>query len=158
MRYEVIREPEALVQAERLAKDDPGGVRLVFAAVDRLGDDPGPTEHSGSPDLLRIHVGAYRVAYEISDRRVGVTVIRGACADRSARPAAGSVAAVRTEGRARFATSVRHAPGGAATGGLAQWRGGIVAGLSCGHSSNILTWPPARHALARAAVFQFPGD
>jgi mRNA interferase RelE/StbE len=40
--YEVVWEPEALVQAERLAKDDPDGVRQVFTAVDRLTDDLRP--------------------------------------------------------------------------------------------------------------------
>ncbi|MFG3201994.1 type II toxin-antitoxin system RelE/ParE family toxin [Streptomyces sp. NPDC048192] len=75
MRYEVIWEPEALVQAERFAKDDPHGVRLVFAAVDRLGDDPRPDGAFGSADLLRIHVGAYRVVYEVGDRGIRVFVI-----------------------------------------------------------------------------------
>ena len=75
MSYEVIWEPEALAQAERLAKDDPGGVRQVFAAVDRLADDPRPEGAFGSADLLRIRVGAYRVMYEISDNQVRVSVI-----------------------------------------------------------------------------------
>ncbi|MFD5318671.1 type II toxin-antitoxin system RelE/ParE family toxin [Streptomyces sp. NPDC127098] len=75
MTYQVIWEPEALVQAERFAKSDPQGVRLLFAAVDRLSNDPRPKESFGSADLLRIHVGRYRVLYEISDRRVRVTVI-----------------------------------------------------------------------------------
>ncbi|MEU1628288.1 hypothetical protein ABZ746_23750 [Streptomyces sp. NPDC020096] len=39
MSYEVIWEPEALAQAERLAKEDPDGVRQVFTTVDRLADD-----------------------------------------------------------------------------------------------------------------------
>jgi mRNA interferase RelE/StbE len=73
--YEVIWEPEALSQAERWAKTDPQGVRHVFAAVDRLADNPRPREAFGSADLLRIHVGAYRVLYEIGDRQVRVSVI-----------------------------------------------------------------------------------
>ncbi|MFD1832877.1 type II toxin-antitoxin system RelE/ParE family toxin [Streptomyces desertarenae] len=75
MSYEVVWEPEALLQAERLAKDDPDGVRQVFAAVDRLADDPRPQGAFGSSDVLRIHVGAYRVLYEISDQQVRVSVI-----------------------------------------------------------------------------------
>ncbi|CAL9333036.1 type II toxin-antitoxin system RelE family toxin [Streptomyces radiopugnans] len=75
MRYEVVWEPEALVQAERLAKDDPDGVRQVFTAVDHLADNPRPQGAFGSSDVLRIHVGAYRVMYEISDRQVRVHVI-----------------------------------------------------------------------------------
>jgi mRNA interferase RelE/StbE len=73
--YEVIWEPEALAQAERFAKRDPSGVRQVFAAVDRLADDPRPKGAFGSADLLRVHVGTYRVLYEISDRKVRVSVI-----------------------------------------------------------------------------------
>lgn len=42
MTYQVIWEPKALANAERFAKDDPDGVRQVFASVDRLANDPGP--------------------------------------------------------------------------------------------------------------------
>ncbi|MER5883679.1 type II toxin-antitoxin system RelE/ParE family toxin [Streptomyces sp. NPDC001941] len=75
MRYEVIWEPEALAQAERLAADDPEGVRLVFSAVDRLGGNPRPEGAFGSTDAVRVHVGPYRVQYEINDRHVRVSVI-----------------------------------------------------------------------------------
>ncbi|MER5913038.1 type II toxin-antitoxin system RelE/ParE family toxin [Streptomyces sp. NPDC001982] len=70
MSHEVIWEPEALAQAERFAKDDPDGVRQVFTAV-----DPRPDGAFGSADLLRIHVGRYRVMYEISDQQIRVSVI-----------------------------------------------------------------------------------
>jgi len=73
--YEVIWEPEALAQAERFAKDDPDGVRQVFTSVDCLADEPRPKGAFGSTDVLRIHVGAYRVMYEISDQQVRVSVI-----------------------------------------------------------------------------------
>ncbi|HET6636596.1 MAG TPA: type II toxin-antitoxin system RelE/ParE family toxin [Streptomyces sp.] len=75
MTYEVIWEPEALTQAERLAKRDPDGVRQVFTTVDRLSRNPRPRGAFGSSDMLRIHVGAYRVLYEINDRQVRVSVI-----------------------------------------------------------------------------------
>ncbi|PJE97606.1 plasmid stabilization protein [Streptomyces carminius] len=75
MRYEVVWEPEALAQAERFAKDDPQGVRQVFTAIDLLADDPRPRGAFGSTDMLRIHVGAYRVLYGISDQQVRVGVI-----------------------------------------------------------------------------------
>jgi mRNA interferase RelE/StbE len=73
--YEVIWEPEALAQAERFAKEDPHGVRQVFTAVDHLATDPRPEGAFGSTDVLRIHVGIYRVRYEISDRQVHISVI-----------------------------------------------------------------------------------
>jgi mRNA interferase RelE/StbE len=73
--YEIIWEPEALAQAERLAKDDPDGVRQVFTAVDHLADNPRPDGASGSADILRIHIGRYRVMYEISDSQVRISVI-----------------------------------------------------------------------------------
>jgi mRNA interferase RelE/StbE len=73
--YEAIWEPEALAQAERFAKDDPDGVRQVFTAVDRLADEPRPEGAFGSTDVLRMHVGIYRVMYEISDHRVRISVI-----------------------------------------------------------------------------------
>ncbi|MEU6708647.1 type II toxin-antitoxin system RelE family toxin [Streptomyces wuyuanensis] len=75
MSYEIIWEPEALAQAERFAKDDPTGVRQVFTAVDSLADNPRPDGAFGSADLLRIHIGPYRVLYEISDQQVRVSVI-----------------------------------------------------------------------------------
>lgn len=75
MSYEVIWEPEALAQAERFAKDDPAGVRQVFTAVDRLAENPRPDGAFGSADLLRIHIGAYRVMYEINDQQIRVSVI-----------------------------------------------------------------------------------
>ncbi|MFI2290131.1 hypothetical protein [Streptomyces niveus] len=46
MTYQVIWEPKALANAERFAKDDPDGVRQVFASVDRLANDPRPKVRS----------------------------------------------------------------------------------------------------------------
>ncbi|MFI6689856.1 type II toxin-antitoxin system RelE/ParE family toxin [Streptomyces sp. NPDC050485] len=75
MSYEVTWEPEALAQAEKFAKDHPNGVRQVFTAVDRLADDPRPDGAFGSADILRIHVGIYRVLYEINDQQIRVSII-----------------------------------------------------------------------------------
>ncbi|MGW0536559.1 type II toxin-antitoxin system RelE family toxin [Streptomyces sp. NPDC003032] len=75
MSYEVIWEPEALAQAEQFAKDDPEGIRQVFATVDRLTADPRPKGAFGSADVLRVHVGGYRVMYEINDQQIRVSVI-----------------------------------------------------------------------------------
>jgi mRNA interferase RelE/StbE len=73
--HQVIWEPEALARAERFAKTDPDGVRLVFAAIDRLADDPRPQGAFGSSCLLRVHVGRYRVMYEIDDGKLRVSVL-----------------------------------------------------------------------------------
>ncbi|MFE3687619.1 type II toxin-antitoxin system RelE/ParE family toxin [Streptomyces sp. NPDC059095] len=75
MSYEVIWEPEALAQAEQFAKDDPAGVRQVLTAVDHLAVEPRPEGAFGSSDVLRIHVGVYRVLYEISDQQIRVSII-----------------------------------------------------------------------------------
>ncbi|MFI8294192.1 type II toxin-antitoxin system RelE/ParE family toxin [Streptomyces sp. NPDC085614] len=75
MSHEAIWEPEALAQAERFAKDDPTGVRQVFTAVDRLVEEPRPDGAFGSTDLLRIHVGRYRVMYEINDQETRISII-----------------------------------------------------------------------------------
>ncbi|MFI0939865.1 type II toxin-antitoxin system RelE/ParE family toxin [Streptomyces sp. NPDC021020] len=75
MSYEIIWEPEALAQAERYAKEDPDGVRQVFTAVDHLAEDPRPEGASGGTDVLRIHVGIYRVMYEVSDSQIRISVI-----------------------------------------------------------------------------------
>ncbi len=47
----------------------------MFSAVDRLAGDLRPEGAFGSADLLRIHVGRYRVLYEINDQQVRVPVI-----------------------------------------------------------------------------------
>lgn len=83
MRYQVIWEPEALAQAERFAKDDPDGLRQVFTAVDRLADDPRPEGAFGSPHLLRVHIGVYRVGTRSATGRSGsASSTSAACADR----------------------------------------------------------------------------
>lgn len=48
---------------------------VVFAAVDRLGEEPRPEGAFGGTDVLRIHVGVYRVMYEITDQQVRVSVV-----------------------------------------------------------------------------------
>ncbi len=55
MSYEVIWRLGATDAAIRYLKDDPDGLRQVFAAVDLLVDDPRPTGSAayGSPDLRR---------------------------------------------------------------------------------------------------------
>ncbi|WP_327686558.1 type II toxin-antitoxin system RelE family toxin [Streptomyces sp. NBC_00467] len=62
-------------RAEQFAKEDPAAVRQVFTAVDRLADNPRPDGAFGSSDLLRIHIGVYRVLYETNDQQIRVSVI-----------------------------------------------------------------------------------
>jgi mRNA interferase RelE/StbE len=50
-------------------------VRQVFTAVDHLALNPRPEGTFGSADLLRIHIGVYRLLYEISDQQIRVSVI-----------------------------------------------------------------------------------
>lgn len=50
-------------------------------AVDLLADRPRPEGSApyGSPDLRRMHVGFYRVVYEITEATVTVVVIHVGC-------------------------------------------------------------------------------
>ena len=54
--------------------DDPGGIREVLDAIDRLADDPRPPGSFpyGSPDLRRLRIGRYRVLYEITEEAVTI--------------------------------------------------------------------------------------
>ena len=67
----------ALSQAARFLPGDPEGLSEVFAAIDRLVDDPRPADAFayGSPDLLRLRVGRYRVLYEIKGEEISITHI-----------------------------------------------------------------------------------
>ncbi|MFF1713932.1 type II toxin-antitoxin system RelE/ParE family toxin [Streptomyces sp. NPDC058268] len=62
----------ALNAAARFLKDDPDGLRQVLEATDLLADDPRPegSVEYGSPDLRRMHVGRYRIMYEITEATV----------------------------------------------------------------------------------------
>ncbi|WP_028810841.1 type II toxin-antitoxin system RelE family toxin [Streptomyces flavidovirens] len=77
MSYEIIWRLGATDAATRYLKDDPDGLRQVFAAVDLLVDDPRPTGSTayGSPDLRRMHVGRYRILYEITESTVTIVVM-----------------------------------------------------------------------------------
>ncbi|MFF4217887.1 MULTISPECIES: type II toxin-antitoxin system RelE family toxin [Streptomyces] len=67
----------ALDVAARFLKDDPEGLRQVFTATDLLADNPRPVGsfEYGSPDLRRMHVGRYRVMYEIHGGSVTIAVV-----------------------------------------------------------------------------------
>jgi len=67
----------AIDQAARFLKDDPDGLRQLMDAVDLLAENPLPEGATpyGSPTLRRMHVGRYRVLYEIEDAHVTIIVI-----------------------------------------------------------------------------------
>ncbi len=77
MSYEIIWDEPAIDAAARFLKDDPDGLRQLFTALDLLAEKPRPagTAEYGSADLRRLHVGRYRVLYEISDAKVTIVVI-----------------------------------------------------------------------------------
>ncbi|KAA0927029.1 type II toxin-antitoxin system RelE family toxin [Streptomyces apricus] len=67
----------AIDAAARFLKDDTEGLRQPMDAVDLLADQPRPEGSTayGSPDLRRMHVGRYRVMYEITEATVTIVVI-----------------------------------------------------------------------------------
>jgi mRNA interferase RelE/StbE len=75
--FQIIWWEQATDTAVRFLKDDPDGLRQVYAAVDLLADDPRPagTTALGSPDLRRMHVGLYRLMYEIDEGSVTVVML-----------------------------------------------------------------------------------
>lgn len=76
MTYEVVWADEALAAAHRYLGDDRDGLRLVFDATDLLADEPRPAgAFAWGVDRFRIHVGRYRVIYEIVDTTVTVQVL-----------------------------------------------------------------------------------
>lgn len=77
MKLNVIWEAEATSAATRFLKDDPEGLRQAYEAVDLLAHEPRPpgSTELGSQDLRRIHVGRYRVIYEIFESKITVIVM-----------------------------------------------------------------------------------
>lgn len=77
MTYSIVWDESAIDAAARFLKDDPDGLRQLMDAVDLLADQPRPEGSTpyGSPDLRRMHVGRYRVMYEISEATVTIVVI-----------------------------------------------------------------------------------
>ena len=77
MTYTIIWDEAAVNTAARFLKDDPEGLRQLMNAVDLLADQPRPqgSIEYGSPDLRRMHVGRYRVLYEITEATVTIVVI-----------------------------------------------------------------------------------
>lgn len=77
MTYLITWDEHAIDQAARFLRDDPDGLRRSMDAVDLLADNPLPQGSTpyGSPALRRVHVGRYRVLYEIAEARVTIIVI-----------------------------------------------------------------------------------
>ncbi|MEJ8653612.1 type II toxin-antitoxin system RelE/ParE family toxin [Streptomyces sp. MS1.AVA.3] len=77
MTYTIVWDEAAIDAAARFLKDDPEGLRQLMDAVDLLADQPRPegTAEYGSTDLRRMHVGRYRVLYEITEETVTIVVI-----------------------------------------------------------------------------------
>ncbi|MEU4658459.1 type II toxin-antitoxin system RelE/ParE family toxin [Streptomyces sp. NPDC023723] len=57
-------------------KEDPTGLAAVYEAVDALATHPRPAGSVpyASPDVRRLHVGAYRVLYVIDDAVIHILV------------------------------------------------------------------------------------
>ncbi|KUL37097.1 plasmid stabilization protein [Streptomyces sp. NRRL F-4489] len=77
MSYEIIWDGPALDAATLFLKDDPEGLRQLFASIDLLADSPRPEGSIpyGSPDPRRLHSGRYRARYEISEHTVRIIVL-----------------------------------------------------------------------------------
>ncbi|WP_329182874.1 type II toxin-antitoxin system RelE family toxin [Actinacidiphila glaucinigra] len=77
MSWTIIWDEAAIDAATRYLKDDPDGLRQLMDAVDLLAQQPRPAGSAeyGSPDLRRMHVGRYRVMYEITEATVTIVVI-----------------------------------------------------------------------------------
>ncbi|MCF3143762.1 type II toxin-antitoxin system RelE family toxin [Streptomyces platensis] len=77
MTYTIVWDEAAIDAAARFLKDDPEGLRQLMDAVDLLADQPRPegTAEYGSTELRRMHVGRYRVLYEITEETVTIVVI-----------------------------------------------------------------------------------
>jgi len=67
----VIEEPVSLSLGKYL--DDPAELAEVLEAIDALADDPSPAgSASWGPVISRLHVGPYRVLYEIDETTIWV--------------------------------------------------------------------------------------
>ncbi|GGS06292.1 hypothetical protein GCM10010252_51450 [Streptomyces aureoverticillatus] len=77
MSFQIFWREQATNAAVRFLKDDPDGLRQVYAAVDLLADNPRPsgTVAYGSPEVRRLHVGLYRLMYEIDEGTITIVVV-----------------------------------------------------------------------------------
>jgi mRNA interferase RelE/StbE len=76
MNYELFRSPQTLRQLRHLQRTHPPIVPLIIAAIAALSDNPRPygaTKLVNRPEW-RVRVGAYRVLYQIDDKKRTVTI------------------------------------------------------------------------------------
>jgi mRNA interferase RelE/StbE len=74
--YAVVWADEAFTAAQTYVTDDPKGLAQVFDAVDMLAGDPRPTgAFAWGIDRYRIHIGRYRIIYEINEHTVTIEVV-----------------------------------------------------------------------------------
>ncbi|MFW6197362.1 MAG: type II toxin-antitoxin system RelE family toxin [Myxococcota bacterium] len=76
MTYAIVWADEAFRAAQTYMVDDPEGLAQVFDTVDLLAENPRPAEaFAWGTDRFRIHVGRYRVIYEITEKAIAIHVI-----------------------------------------------------------------------------------
>lgn len=68
MSYRITWTQRALAKATQLAKTDPDGIAQARKSVELLADNPRPDgAHAYGDTRYRMHVGLYRVLYEVDD-------------------------------------------------------------------------------------------
>ncbi len=76
MTYAIVWADEAFAAAQTYMADDREGLIQVFDTVDLLAENPRPQEaFAWGADRYRIHIGRYRVIYEITEKTVTIDVI-----------------------------------------------------------------------------------
>ncbi|MFD3542458.1 type II toxin-antitoxin system RelE/ParE family toxin [Streptomyces sp. NPDC058662] len=76
MGYRIVWDEAAVSRAARHLADDPDGLRQLLHAVDLLAGQPRPPGAAAyGAGLRRIHVGRYRVVYEITSGAPPAVVI-----------------------------------------------------------------------------------
>lgn len=79
MTYRLELDSDASRTLRKLSRADPQAATRIGKAIGQLTDDPRPhgaKAITGSPDLLRIRVGDYRIVYTVEDDRLLVLVVR----------------------------------------------------------------------------------
>ncbi|MGW5848802.1 type II toxin-antitoxin system RelE family toxin [Streptomyces sp. NPDC055254] len=76
MGYRIVWDEAAVSRAARHLADDPDGLRQLLHAVDLLAGQPRPAGAAAHGSRLRrIHVGRYRVVYEISRAPLAIVIM-----------------------------------------------------------------------------------